>query len=178
MKGMTPIENADAPVQATDRLADPPAEKLVVFLLDERRFALRLASVERVLSIVEITPLPKAPETVLGVVDVQGTIIPVFDTRRRFRLPVRDVELTDQLLLARTSRRRVALVVDDVSGLIDHPTDAVITPEQILPGLEYVAGVVKLPEGLVLIHDLDSFLSLDEEAALDRALRASAPTRS
>ena len=40
----------------------------------------------------------------------------------------------------------------------------------ILPGLEYVEGVVRLKEGLLLIHDLEGFLSLDEETILDEAL--------
>jgi purine-binding chemotaxis protein CheW len=42
---------------------------------------------------------------------------------------------------------------------------------QILPALDYVEGVVKLREGMLLIHDLERFLSLDEETTLDQALR-------
>ncbi len=59
----------------------------IVFTLDEQRYALHLSAVERVICVVEITPLPKAPEIVLGIINVGGQIIPVIDMRKRFRLP-------------------------------------------------------------------------------------------
>jgi purine-binding chemotaxis protein CheW len=67
------------------------ATQLVVFALDEQRYALRLTAVERIVRAVEVTPLPKAPQIVLGVIDAQGRIIPVVDVRQRFRLTEREV---------------------------------------------------------------------------------------
>jgi purine-binding chemotaxis protein CheW len=132
---------------------------------------LQLAAVERVVRMVEVTPLPKAPQIVLGVINAQGRIIPVVDIRRRFRLPERDIRLSDHLLIARTARRTVALALDAVTGIVERSAQAVITAEEILPGLEYVEGVMKLGDGLILIHDLDTLLSLEEEQTLDAALQ-------
>ena len=78
-------------------------DRLVVFTLDDQRYGLPLSAVERVVPMVDITPLPKAPDIVLGVVDVQGRVIPVVNLRRRLRLPERDIALTDQLVIARTA---------------------------------------------------------------------------
>ena len=148
--------------------------QLVIFALHDQRVALPLASVDRVVRLVEITALPKAPAIVLGVVNVQGRIIPVIDLRRRFGWEERAPDVTDQLIIARTARRRVALLVDRVLEIAHPPADTVLLePGAILPGLDYVQGVVKMQDGLVLIHDLDTFLSVDEEAGLDRALRDS-----
>jgi purine-binding chemotaxis protein CheW len=58
--------------------------QLVVFAFDEQRYALHLSAVERIVRMVEITPLPKAPEIVLGVVNVQGRIVPIVNIRKRF----------------------------------------------------------------------------------------------
>ena len=143
---------------------------LVVFTLDEQRYALHLSSVERIIPAVEITPLPQAPEIILGVIDVRGEILPVVNIRKRFRLPEREIDLRDQLILGQTSRRSVALVVDTVTGVIEGSNEKVITSDQILPNLNYIEGVVKLDDGVILIHDLDKFLSLEEEKALDTAL--------
>jgi purine-binding chemotaxis protein CheW len=148
-----------------------PAHQLVGFNLDEQRYALHLTAVERVVRMVEITPLPKAPQIVLGVINIQGLIIPVVDIRRRFRIPARDIRLSDHLLIARTARRTVALALDAVTGIVERSAQAVITAEEILPGLEYVEGVMKLDDGLILIHDLDTLLSLEEEQTLDAALQ-------
>ena len=80
------------------------------------------------------------------------------------------MELSDRLIIAITSRRTVALLADAVMGVVELGAQQVVATEEVLPGVEYVEGVLKLPDGLVLIHDLDSFLSLDEESTLNAAM--------
>lgn len=144
--------------------------QLVDFQLDEQRYALPLAAVERIARAVEITPLPKAPPIVVGIINFGGRIVPVINLRRRFRLPAQDIELHDQLIVGQAGRRTVAMVVDEVSGVVERPETDVIAAPEILPGLEYIQGVARLPDAMILIHDLDRLLSLEEEAALDEAL--------
>ncbi len=143
---------------------------LLVFTIDEQRYALHLHAVERVASAVEVTPLPKAPEIVHGVVNVQGRVIPVVNIRKRFRLPEKETDLSDQLIIANTSKRPVALLTDGASGVIEQFEEGVVTSEEILPGMEYVEGVVKLEDGMILIHNLDKFLSLEEEETISNQL--------
>ena len=148
-------------------------DHLIVFALDRQHYALPLHAVDRVVRMVEITPLPKAPDIVLGVVNFQGRVIPVINMRRRFSLPEKKIALTDQLLVAHTSRRPVALVADAVHDVIADFAQRLIETENILPGVEYAEGVVKRGDGLILIHDLDRFLSLEEESSLDQAMETS-----
>src|SRR5258708_24469384 len=82
---------------------------LVVFTLGEQRYGLPLSSVERAVRIVEITPLPNGPDIVLGVINVQGRLIPVVNLRRRFSLPEHEVVLTDQIVVAHTDRKSTRL---------------------------------------------------------------------
>ena len=146
--------------------------KLVTFSLDDRKFALYVSAVQRIVRVVEVTALPKAPEIVVGIINMQGQVIPVFNIRMRFQLPAREVHLSDELIIATTTKRTVALIVDSVNDVIEIPEEKIIAAEQILPELEYVEGVVKTEGGMVLIHDLDKFLSRHEETALDEALEA------
>jgi purine-binding chemotaxis protein CheW len=146
------------------------AHQLVVFTLDAQRYAVPLSAVERVVCMVEITAVPQTPQIVLGVINARGRIIPVVDIRRRFRLPTREPHPSDHLLLARTSKRGVALVVDAVSEVVSLSNREVVSGETILAHLNYVTGVVKRPDGLILIHDVDRFLSLEEEQALHHAI--------
>lgn len=146
-------------------------DPLLAFALDALRFALPLACVERVLHAVAITPLPNAPEAILGVINMGGRLVPVVDVRKRFRLPTRALALSDHLVIARTARRPLALVVDAVHGVMPGSAQDDLALEELVPGLEYVKGIAKTPDGLVLIHDLDRFLALDEEAALQQAMQ-------
>ncbi|MBI5328901.1 MAG: purine-binding chemotaxis protein CheW [Deltaproteobacteria bacterium] len=145
--------------------------QLVVFTLDRQRFALLLASVERVVRAVEITSLPKAPEIVVGVINVRGQIIPIFNIRKRFRLPETEIKLNDQIIIAHTSKRIVGIIVDSVHDIIECPEQDIISAEKILPGIEYVEAVVKLKNGLLLIHDIDRFLSIEEAKMLEDAVK-------
>jgi purine-binding chemotaxis protein CheW len=145
-------------------------DNIVIFALDEPRYALYLSAVERVVRAVEITPLPSAPEIVTGVINVQGRILPVLDIRKRFRLQVREMKPDDRFIIARTPRRQMALVVDSVVGVHELTELETVSAKQALPFTQYLKGVAKLEDNLVLIHDLDQFLSLDEEQVLDSAL--------
>jgi purine-binding chemotaxis protein CheW len=124
--------------------------KLVVFGLQGQRYALRLTAVERIVAVAAITVLPSAPSIVMGIINVQGRVVPVVDVGKRFGLPEREIELSDRLIVARTSSRPVALLVPVVFGVVE--------------------CVVKLDDGLVMIHDLDTFLSALEEKQLQQAL--------
>ena len=144
--------------------------RLVAFQVDGHRYAVDLQSVRRVLPMVEVSPLPDGPTIALGVVNVHGEIIPVVDLRRRFGLPPRTYGLSAQLLVCRTRQRILAMPVDEVIGLIDRPETAVVAGSSVLPHLRHVSGVIPLEDDLLLLHDVDAFLSLDEERELDSAL--------
>ena len=145
---------------------------LLAFSLDDHAYALHLRAVEQIVRIVEVTRLPDAPGIVAGVVNVRGQVIPIVDIRKRFLLPARDPDLSDQLIVARTSRRAVGLIADIVTGVVECDEAQVIAAEAIVPGLQYIKGVAKLKDGMLLIHDLDTFLSLEEDRLLRDALKA------
>lgn len=146
------------------------SDELVVFLLSEQRYALALPSVLRVVRAVETTPLPKAPAIIIGIINVGGEVIPVVDLRQRFELNLRGMQWTDQLIIARTTRRTVALPVDQVLGVVPVTASQYAAAEAALDGVPHVTGVIKMADGLVLIHDLEQCLSPEEERALNAAM--------
>lgn len=147
-----------------------PTLQLVVFQIDESRFALDVAAVERVVRAVEVTPLPGAPAGVRGVVNIHGRIIPVFDLRARFDLPTREVQPDDHFVIAQSGRRIVGLIVDSVGEVVERRASELSNADDILPGLASVKGVMKLDGDIVLIEDMEQFLSIPDHDALDAAL--------
>ena len=143
---------------------------LLVFRLDDWKCALHIASVEKVHRAVAITPVPGLPEIALGIVNVHGRVLPVVNLRSRFHFPEKELTPSAHLIVAHTSRRTVVLVVDSVDGVMECNEQEITTANAILPGMGHVEGVLKLNDGMILIHDLGSFLSIEEDAALDRAM--------
>jgi purine-binding chemotaxis protein CheW len=160
-----PTDNCSTHIAIVDTVL-----QLVVFTLQDQLYALRVSVVERIFRVAEVTALPKAPAIVLGVINVQGRVTPVVGLRRRFGLAERDIELADRLIIARTARRVVALLVDSVEDIVDYMQSNVIDGERILQNAQYVEGVLKTSDGLIMIHDLDTLLSPLEDEQLARAL--------
>ncbi len=140
------------------------------FEVGGQRYGLLSSRVREIVRAVTIVPLPSGPSIVEGIIDVRGSIVPVVDIRSRFRLAPKPLEHTDHFVLALTGDRLVGLRVDRALDLLNLEADAIEDPRALVSGAEYIAGVAKLPDGLVLIHDLETFLSAAERADLEAAV--------
>ena len=125
-------------------------DRLLLFVLDAHRYALPLDCVERVFPAVEVTPLPSAPQIVDGVINMRGAIVPVINIRRRFRLPEKENTFTNRLIIAHTSKRKVGLLVDSVGDVV--ACEEMCDAGSIVPGLDYLEGVIKIRGDVVLVR--------------------------
>ena len=113
------------------------AEPVVIFALHGRAFGLPLSAVERVVQMVGVAPLPEKSSEVRGVIRVRGEIVPVIDLRVRLGLGEAPLRATDELVICRAHRRRLALVAEEVTAVVEphefkmlpaeHPGDGLIT---------------------------------------------------
>jgi len=142
----------------------------VDFLLGPLRFALPLDAVERVVRAVAITALPGAPAVILGVVVVGGAILPVADPRLRFGLPPRALAASDHMVIVGARRQRLVLLADAALGVRDYSGVRIVPSTDIAPTLPAIAGAAHTVDGVVLIQDIDHFLDIDEQHALQQAL--------
>lgn len=147
---------------------------LLVFELDSLRLGLPLAAVERVEHACEVTPLPGAPAPVPGVINLQGRIAAVVDLRRRLGLVPRAVIPSDAFIVLQLPRHLFALIADEVEGVHEVDREDVVPADSLVGGLAKVQGLVKTPQGLLLIENPQQFLDVQDMRALDDALDARA----
>jgi len=147
---------------------------ILTFELDERRHAFRADHVMQVVQMVEISPLPGAPAVIEGIVNVRGTIVPVFDLRARLGLPPRAIDPGQHLVILASGARSSAVRVDMADDFVSIP-DADIAISLTDSGVRgassrHVAGIAATPDGTTIIYDLAAFLSASETESLDHAL--------
>lgn len=148
-------------------------QSLVLFRVEDQRYALSLDAVERVILAVAVTPVPETPAFVLGLVNLTGQLLPVVSFRRCLGLPDRAIQPKDQFVIARTPRLTMALVVDEVQGLSELDVSRTVAPDGVLPGRECrVNGLVKIEGDIILIYDLKRLLSHEDQ---DRILQVKTP---
>ncbi len=160
----TPIHKAEIPVTMET------ANALLVCTLDAHQCAFRLDIVQRVVRAAALTPLPKAPKSVLGVVNVAGQLVPVFNLRQRFGLPARELEPTDCFVIVRAVRFSLIFVVDTVVEVREHESEKKMPLKHLLPKASVSAGVECFGSGLIVINTVNSFLLAEEERLLTKTL--------
>lgn len=153
------------------RQAAVPQVQLVTFRVGGEEFGLDVFAVHEILRYQAPTPMPRAPEFVEGVLDVRGTLVPIVDLRRRFETPEVAYDEDTRIVLVDFNEERLGLVVDSVTEVLRAPETAVSPPPAYIRGLaaEFVRGIVRVGERLVVLMDLDRILSSDERIALAHA---------
>ena len=147
---------------------------LVVFTLNGHAFALLARDVRELLRAVAISTLPRSPDILEGVINLRGRIVPVLDARQRFGLPAKALAPSDHFIVADTGDRLVALRADRTVDLLRVDLRD-IEGAGIVPEVPYIAGIAKLGSGIVLIHDLRTFLSPSEGIEIDAVTRGDIP---
>jgi purine-binding chemotaxis protein CheW len=143
------------------------------FRLAGQHLAIPLESVIRVVPALKCTPLPGAPQTVLGLVNVRGQIVPVVDLARRFAWSTPPLTLWQPFLWLRSRSRELLAPVDAVEAATQCSTLDLVEAAQPQVPSELIRGVVRTEEGLLLIQDVEQLLSDADEAELQLALAAS-----
>lgn len=146
------------------------SEQVLVFSVESLSIALPLAGVVRVLRAVEVLPLPQAPAIVCGVVNVHGELIPVVDFRKCLGFPGKALMPSEQLLIVRSSKRLLALVIAASYGVTECLRSNFVPIGDMVPFKNRVAGILKSESGLILVHDLEALLSFDEDRILTESL--------
>jgi purine-binding chemotaxis protein CheW len=135
--------------------------EVLSYRLGEQVHALPLVQIDKVVQAVAVTRLPAPPPGIKGVIDVQGRIVPVVDAHAKAGLPSRAIELEHRLVLGRSHGRMVALQVDEVLEVMILADDQLIRSGDFLPSMAGLEGVIKAPDGLILVHDLDRMVQVE-----------------
>lgn len=139
----------------------------VVVTLDAQPYALSLGETEQVLLAAALTPIPEAGPLLMGLLNLRGRIIPVLDIRRRLQLPGRALSAADRIVVTRTRRYRVAIVVDEILGVRTIAPSGAVEGGAIFPHLQrFVQAVGRLADRgpqprSVLIYDIERLFPED-----------------
>jgi purine-binding chemotaxis protein CheW len=146
-------------------------DKIVIFRLGEDLFAAGVQSVERVLRYERARPLPDVPPWVDGVIEYRSSVVPRLDLRRRFELADSGTGPGTRVLVLNSGGGWVAVVVDAVLEVAAYEPSQLSAPPALFRGLagEYLRGLVRHGERLVVLLDVDRLLSASERLRLEQA---------
>jgi purine-binding chemotaxis protein CheW len=148
--------------------------KLVTFQLGGDLFAADVFSVERVLRYAPPASVPDVPGWIEGVIEHRGMVIPVVDLRRRIELAEATITPETRTLVLTTKDGLVGAIVDAVHEVAVLPATAVAAPPAMFRGLaaEFVRGIAKVREQLVVVLDVDRVMSSADRIAFEQAVQS------
>lgn len=155
--------------------------QLVVFQLSTEEYGIPITQVEEIIRIPEITRIPNMPNFIEGVINLRGQIIPVVDLRRRFKLEEKERDERSRVIvgriaasLERQEEQSVGLIVDSVAEVLRVSKDAIepIPPAISYIDTQYLSGVVKLENRLIILLDLPKVLTELEKETLKTQMSA------
>lgn len=132
---------------------------LVTFNLGEE-YGVPITQVQEIIRVGNITIVPNSPSYMEGVINLRGRVLPVLNLRKRLKLPVTDVTKASRIIVTEVNGKMLGLLVDAVSHVIKVPPEVVEkAPEEVLEiDTDYITGVGKLKDKLVILLDLEKLL--------------------
>ena len=150
-------------MQATTAVRDSTREVLI-FVLGSEEYGVDILKVQEIRGYEKVTPIPKAPAYLKGIVNLRGAIVPLVDMRVRFGLAEPRYDSTTVVVILRVAGRIIGLVVDAVSDVVH------LAPQDVkeAPGLgsvvdsSFLAGLATRDERMILLLDIEKLLSSGE----------------
>ncbi|MHB8974734.1 MAG: chemotaxis protein CheW [Pirellulaceae bacterium] len=172
----TMTQESPAGVQQAHVLGSTQSEgarsmQLVSFKLCDETYGIEITKIREIVLVGDITQIPETPPYVKGLINLRSTVIPVIDLRTRFSLA--DAELTQEsrIMVLNVGSRTIGIVVDSVNEVLRvAPTEISPAPATVTSsGNEYMIGLVRLKEDLLILLDVDRLFGDDESQTLMRA---------
>lgn len=126
----------------------------IVFLLDEQRFALPCSDVKRIVRVVAITPVPDIPKGMLGVINMQGQLIPVLDIRQRLGLKPAESQLDDLLVIVENQEQIMTFIANQVD-FYEFMDSSSVRGSDVIAGIECVDKIIKDTKGVIHLLNIN-----------------------
>ncbi|HEB33117.1 MAG TPA: chemotaxis protein CheW [Spirochaetes bacterium] len=156
--------------QKESRAAEGKLDQLISFAIGDDDYGVNIQTVKEVIRHREITRLPKAPAFVKGVINLRGDIIPILDLRERFGMEQKEYTGMTRVIVVEIDGRSIGTVVDSVSHVIRIDEGQIEPPPPCVGQIteEYIRGVGKVGEKLIVLLNIDRILTSEEKIELAR----------
>ena len=141
--------------------------QLVTFHIGDEEFGVEILKVQEIIRMMGITRVPKAPDFVEGVINLRGKVIPIIDLRKRFGLTAKEHEEDTRIMIIDIGGQTVGIIVDAVNEVVQMPGASIDPPPPtFILEAQYIEGIGKLDDRLVILLNIDRILTSQEAIQL------------
>lgn len=154
---------------AAERAVQDQAQ-MVVFRLAGEYYAVDIHQVREIIRVPDITRVPRTPDFVEGVINLRGSVIPIIDLRKRFGMEAAEADDEQRIVVVELDDKTLGVIVDAVTEVLRIDRDRIEPPSPYIVNVDtqYITGIARLDERLVILLDAARVLSTEEREALAR----------
>ncbi|MFN3919284.1 MAG: chemotaxis protein CheW [Methylohalobius sp.] len=154
-------------MQAAEKRNNEPVQ-WVTFRLGNETYGINVMQVQEVLRVSEIAPVPGAPDYVIGIINLRGNVVTVVDTRRRFGLPPKEPDSASRIVIVEAAGQVIGILVDSVAEVVEFRSTEIEAAPNVghEDSARYIQGVTSRDGKLLILVDLNKFLSEEETAEM------------
>ena len=136
--------------------------KYLVFSIAGEECGIELSKVLEIIRPQKTTPLPGVPKYINGLINLRGVVMPLMDLRKR--LGVKSIPKKERVIIVSIHNEKIGLMVDSVNEITNIDDNDIVSPPAIFRGIkpEYLKGIGKIPERLIILLNLDNLLTSEE----------------
>lgn len=142
--------------------------RFLSFIVDGESYCIEILKIKELMGMIPITPLPRTPEFIRGVINLRGQIIPIIDLRLKFGLPFKEYTKRTSIMVVEVSFDNtlmfMGLVVDSLQEVISIPEEKISRIPYINAKIkaEYIKSIADTPDGMKIVLDVLKVLNDDE----------------
>lgn len=143
-------------------------QKLLTFSLGSEGYGVSILKIKEIIGMMDITPVPKTPDFIKGVINLRGKIIPVMDLRIKFGMTEQEYNERTCIIVAeiiiKGTQKLLGVVVDMVSEVVTISDNQIEPPPEYGASVEHnsILGIGKIKDRVVIILDIDEVFQSDE----------------
>lgn len=159
----------DISIQETHHSENTGTMQLVSFRLANEEYGVEITKVQEIILMGEITRVPQTPDYIKGLINLRSTVIPIVDLRLRFGLAQEETSDETRIMVVNVAGKTIGIIVDAVSEVLRISHEQISPPPPTVAGLgrEYLTGLVKLDNRLLILLDIDKILGSEDTAAVE-----------
>ncbi|OIP64943.1 MAG: chemotaxis protein CheW [Nitrospirae bacterium CG_4_9_14_3_um_filter_53_35] len=167
MTDQTPKEQEAAPAAGMEETAAESVHdrmtEVMGFKLGEEEYAIDIMRIKEITPFFELTPIPRAPSYILGILSLRGNIVPIFDIKKKMGLPLTEITGKTRIIVLKNDDEQVGVLVDAITSAAQIPEKSIEPPPPMIKGLEaeYITGIGQYRGRMMIIMNIDEIIKME-----------------
>ncbi len=145
-------------------------ERYLTFFLGEEQYGIAIDRIKEIIAMMKVTHVPKTPEYMRGVINLRGSIIPVVDTRLRFGMEPKEIDMNTTIIIVEIEKMNIGFIVDRVEEVASIDSSKLSEPPKFGNSIdtEFICSMVQINDNVVMILDVLKLFHADELMSLEQ----------